>query len=376
MPVTKNAMLRYGVIDEALSKGAQNREYALNKRELLDKVNEALDQHGVEPCSMRSIEKDLLDMQKEYGVKVDYTAINRVRHYFYEDPHMSINKEGLDPSLRTEVERVLDLLEARSTSSGMGFVEEFVPIVRNALGLREGRPGGTRDIILTDHEYYSGRTWIDKLANAIRLGQVLDVAYQPFNEPEPIVWRTHPHTLKQFNGRWFCVVYQPHYQPNTEFEDETHKWRRVLALDRIKGIKLVSEKELAKELPLDREYRPDREWDGQWSDYFSEVIGPTVPRGKTKEEVVIRFSERRAPYVWTKPMHDSQRPDAERPLPEAVNGKMEFRYSLIPNNEFYAALLAFGPDAEVVSPEWVRETVAEKVAEMGRTYAANSQPRK
>ena len=49
MPVTKNAMLRYGVIDEALSKGAQNREYALNKRELLDKVNEALDQHGVEP---------------------------------------------------------------------------------------------------------------------------------------------------------------------------------------------------------------------------------------------------------------------------------------------------------------------------------------
>lgn len=369
-------MLRYGVIDAALSKGAQNHKTAFTKEQLLIKVNAALHDHGVPHCSMRSIEKDMLDMQREFGVSIKYRAENRVRHYFYEDPHMSINKEGLDPSLRTEVERVLDLLEARATSPGMGFAEEFVPIVRNAFGLREGRPGGTRDIILTDHEYYSGRKWIEKLANAIRLGQVLDVAYQPFNEPEPIVWRTHPHTLKQFNGRWFCVVYQPHYEPNPDFEDETYKWRRVLALDRIKGIEPVSEKALAKELPLDREYRPDREWDGQWSDYFSDVLGATVPRGKSIEEVVIHFVERRAPYVWTKPLHGSQRPGPDQPLPEVIDGKMEFRYRLVPNNEFYAALLAFGPDAEVVSPEWVREAVAEKVAEMSRAYASNFVPRK
>ena len=376
MPVTKNAMLRYGVIDQALSAGAQNESFAMTKRQLLEKVNAALEDRGIKPCAMRSIEKDLLDMQKEFGVSIDYKAVSKVRHYFYADPHMSINKEGLDPTLRTEVERVLDLIEARSATPGMGFAEEFVPIVRNALGLREGRLGGTRGVILTDHEYYAGRKWIEPLANAIRLGKVLDVKYQSFKETEPKVWRTHPHCLKQFNGRWFCVVYQPHYEPHPEFEDETAKWRRVVALDRIHGIAEVTDELLKKEMPLNREYRPDREWDGQWSDYFSEVIGPSVPRGKTKDEVVIRFSEGRAPYVWTKPLHDSQRPGPDQPLPEVKDGKMEFRYRLIPNNEFYAALLSFGPDAEVLSPMEVRNAMFEKTTLLSGLYRQHLEPRK
>lgn len=368
MPVTKNALLRYGILDEALSNGARNRDFALTKRELLEKVNAALVSHEVSPCSMRSIEKDLFDMQNEYGVSIEYFAVNRIRHYHYRDPYMSINKSGLDPSVRAEVERVLDLLESKSITPGMGIADEFVPIVRSTLGLREGRPGGTRNVILSDNEYYAGRRWIESLADAIRLGRVLDVQYQSFKDAMPMVWRVHPHALKQFNGRWFCVVYQPHYVPNPEFEGEDSKWRRVLALDRIRSIRRVSQEQLEKEAPLDREYRPDREWDGQWDDYFSEVIGPTVPRDRLPEEVVIRFAQERAPYVWTKPIHGSQKPRPDQPLPEPHKGAIEFRYRLIPNPEFYSAVLAFGPDAEVVKPASIRQELQNRIENMVRLY--------
>lgn len=42
--------------------------------------------------------------------------------------------------------------------------------------------------------------------------------------------------------------------------------------------------------------------------------------------------------------------------------------TLRPNNEFYARVLEYGPDVEILSPDNVREQIKEKVQKMYQKY--------
>ena len=65
MPANKNALIRYRFLDELLS----SRVSYYTREELWNKVNERL----VSPVSKRCIEKDLVDIQDEWGI--DYEEI-------------------------------------------------------------------------------------------------------------------------------------------------------------------------------------------------------------------------------------------------------------------------------------------------------------
>ena len=65
MPTNKNALIRYRFLDELLS----SRVSYYTREELWNKVNERL----VSPVSKRCIEKDLVDIQDEWGI--DYEEI-------------------------------------------------------------------------------------------------------------------------------------------------------------------------------------------------------------------------------------------------------------------------------------------------------------
>ena len=371
MSISKSAHRRLGLIDAALREGARDFDNAPSKDDLLNRIDEEL---GIS-ITKSQLEKDLKRIKMDFDVDWTYETRNRVRHYRYRDVAMTINGSDLTPDQLERIEGALDLIAARSTAPGMEFVEEVVPLIRENLNLMGGRKGA-ESIILTDHEFYAGRRHIERLAQAIRKREVLDIDYRPFHTKGG-VQRTHPHVLKQFNGRWFLVGYVPWYKPNKAWgEDHTYKWRRVMSLDRIHGIESVSSAELKKESEADRKYRPDFQWDGKWEEYFEDVMGATVPREAALEKVVVRFDAKRAPYVHTKPLHGTQKPASPRPLPDTVDGKVEFSFELKPNREFYAALLAFGPDAEVVSPEGVRAVMAEKVSEMTLAYAEIADSRK
>ena len=362
MPISKNARRRFGVIDAALRSGAVDYDRAPSKDQLLNQIHE----EGI-AITKSQLEKDLKRIKEDYDVDWTYETRMRVRYYRYRDADMTINSSDLTPVQLDRIEGALDLIAARANAPGMEFVNEVIPLLRENLNLMGGRKGA-ESIILSDHEFYSGRKHIERLSKAIRQREVLDIDYRPFHK-EGGVQRTHPHVLKQFNGRWFLVGYVPGYEPNKEWgEDHTYKWRRVMSLDRIHGIETVSRKDLQKEHEADRQYREDFQWNKNWGEYFGDVMGPTVPRKADLEKVVIRFKKARAPYVHTKPLHESQIPAVPKPMPEAVEGKIEFSFELKPNREFYNAILAFGPDAEVVSPAAVRREVAERVQQLNATY--------
>jgi predicted DNA-binding transcriptional regulator YafY len=376
MPVTKNALLRYGVIDSELCRAARMREYRVFKTDLLEKVNDALADRDFGLISQRTLEKDLQDMQKNYDVEIISECLNRRRFYMYPDTGMSISDGALKGEQKGLVEEVFNLIDKFRGAPGFESLDELIPQLESALELRPSRNKQRfSPVILGDQVHYSGARWIKQLSGAAREEKVLDIQYRPYGWDAYAV-RLHPHVLKPFNGRWFCVGYDARYVPNPERgEDVQHKYRRVLALDRIESAQTVDQHLLQKEeIAQDRTYRQDLGGIAQdWMDYFGDVVGVSVPRSQKPVEIQIWFQEKRAPYVITKPLHESQRPTAPlQSFGDLIDGGYIFTYSLIPNNEFYAALLSFGPDAQVRSPVHVRNSIAEKLQQAASNYSKST----
>lgn len=63
MPANKNALVRYRYLDELLS----SRVKYYTRQELTDKLNE----HLAKPVGKRCVEKDLIDIQDEWGIEYE-----------------------------------------------------------------------------------------------------------------------------------------------------------------------------------------------------------------------------------------------------------------------------------------------------------------
>ena len=81
---------------------------------------------------------------------------------------------------------------------------------------------------------------------------------------------------------------------------------------------------------------------------------------KPVETVLLRFSPYRFPYVVTKPLHESQRcVDKEKCI---------VRIDVIPNRELEALILSYGNDVEVLSPDYLRMQIKEKIEDLAKIY--------
>ena len=100
-----------------------------------------------------------------------------------------------------------------------------------------------------------------------------------------------------------------------------------------------------------------------FSTFFNDVIGVSVPYDDNvvTEEIVLRFSEKRFPYVVSKPIHHTQKVKDE-PCTISINVK--------PNRELYQQIFSFIPDVEVIAPDWFRDEIREKIQENLRKYTS------
>lgn len=196
----------------------------------------------------------------------------------------------------------------------------------------------TEQVIAFDtNEYVDGIEYLSPLFEAIIAKQPQTIVYQPFGK-EPITRALHPYFIKQYNGRWFVFGY---------CKDGSYEGIINLALDRIQSIEKAACKFVENE-------------EVDFDEYFSDIIGVTLPREGEIEDIVLRFTPNRLPYVLSKPMHESQRHTEE-------DGDC-IRLRLIPNKEFYQKVLSFGKDVEVVAPQSVRDEIKKIITEMQQKY--------
>jgi predicted DNA-binding transcriptional regulator YafY len=336
MSTNKNALLRYKTLDRCFQN--TGRKYSFD--DLMNEVNSALidDDPKSSGINVRQLRADIQFMRSEagYSAPIESEVYNGKKHvYFYADPKFSIHNSPLNETEAKQLKNALGLFQRFSGSPGFEWVEEMNIMLKNKFG------GGDDTVISFQSNIdYEGYKWISDLFNAIVQKRALWITYTPFNSPS-FSFIFHPYYLKQYNNRWFV------YGLNQELGIYT--WN--LSLDRIEDI---NEAKIQYET-----------YDFDWEYYFSDIIGVTR-YDKQVENIELLFNHKRAKYVETLPLHESQRGNW-------TDDGYHVKLKLIPNLELEQVILSFGEDVEVLQPLFLRESVAKRIAFMQGIYNQNTQ---
>lgn len=334
MAVTKNALLRFQTLDRCLKN--TGRRYSVN--DLLNEVNQALleDNPKSNGIQKRQLRVDIAFMRSEAGYNAPIESIvgdGKKHYYFYSDPKFSINNSPLNSTEVQQFKHALTLLSRFEGSPGFEWISEMTVILRDSFGLKKENE---KVISFERNEYYEGENYITQLFNAIINKQVLRIKYTPFGkDQQDLIF--HPYYLKQYNNRWNVL--------GLNEENNIPTWN--LALDRIDSLEETNLSYIPNEI--------------NWTEHFSEIYGISKPFDKEEETVELLFSKIQAPFIKSKPIHESQ-------INKDVENGLLVKLKLIPNYELEQLILSFGESVEVLSPEHLRNKLAERLKKASNQY--------
>jgi predicted DNA-binding transcriptional regulator YafY len=330
MPTNKNAQLRYQILDRCFSD--KHRRYTID--DLLQKVNEALIDLTGREVSLRQIRDDIKYMRDRmtYDAPIEAIAYEGKKCYYtYSDPTFSIFKNELTAEELEKLRSTIEMLGRYRGFPDNAWLEEVI----SNLEYRFGVKSNPQNLVLFgQNELLKGLENLSDLIDKTISHTPLALIYHTYSGTE-IPMTLHPYFLKQYNGRWFLFGWNEQYNKVSN-----------VALDRI--VRYV-----ASPIP----FRANDQIEP--STYFEDIIGVTIPKEDVKKEaIVLRFSEKRYPYVLSKPLHHSQK--------ATENCTVEI--NVRPTKELDQQIFSYIPDVEVVSPQWYRTHIQEKIEENLKKY--------
>ncbi|MGV9013526.1 MAG: helix-turn-helix transcriptional regulator [Flavobacteriales bacterium] len=333
MATNKNAQVRYNALDRCFAHKGKRYFW----EDLLVACNAALDEisGGGKGIAKRQLMDDIKFMESDQGwsIPLDRNKEDKRVWYRYSSPDFSISKRPLNEEEAEQLNAALMTLSRFKGMPQFQWVDELSARLESGFGLRQG---AERIIEFEENPYLKGSEHITKLFQAILGGQVLQVTYQGFRQPEPVQRRIHPYYLKQYNNRWFLFGWE-----------EERAQETTLALDRIHAIEQIS-----------GEYRQNTE---DYSEYFADIVGVSIPEGEV-ETIELAIAAERWPYIKTKPLHETQSPGTPK------DGNVHVRLKVKPNYELETLLLSYGEDVWVVKPDTLRKTLQARAKAMAANY--------
>ena len=327
MSTNSNASLRYHILDMCFS----NTHHKYTIDDLLDIVNEKLGDKEGRSISIRQLRKDIQDMRDRVMYDAPITAYpleGRKCYYRYSDPDFSIFNNELSSEEIENLQTTIKMLGKYRGIPANAWIEEVV----SSLEYRFGIKANSENLIsFEQNEQLKGLEYLSTIIDATINHQPLNIDYCTF-KGNKIKMVIHPYYVKQYNGRWFLFGLDDGYDRIAN-----------VALDRIQHINNAS-----------TAFKKNDSAD--FETYFDDIIGVTIPGEDVKKEsVILRFTKERFPYVVNKPIHQSQR---------IVEGKdCDVEIKVKPNRELYQQIFSFIPDVEVISPQWLRDEIIEKIKE-------------
>ena len=327
MPVNKNAYLRYQILDQCFSN--KHRKFSFD--DLVDFVSDKLG-YNISP---RQIRDDIANLRiGPYYAPIEATRYDGKKcFYHYTDSDFSIFKNELTTEELTNLRSTIEMLGRYRGIPANAWLEEVI----SNLEYRFGVKANSENLIsFEQNDMLKGLEHLSGLIDVTINHQTIELSYKSYGKDKRQIM-VYPYYIKQYNGRWFL------------FGMNAIKNRiESYALDRIEEYD-VSDKPFVKNESVD------------FSTFFDDVIGVSVPYNKdiVTEEVVLRFSEKRFPYVVSKPIHHTQKVLDE---PYTISIKVK------PNRELSQQIFSFIPDVEVVSPEWLRNEIRDKIQENLKKY--------
>ena len=327
MSIIKNALLRYQTLDRCFKNNG--RSYLIE--DLLEEVNQTLFDENPENSGIqvRQLREDIRFMRSElgYSAPIESRVISGKKHaYFYTEPTFSINNSPLNSTEAEQLKSVLTLLNRFQGNPGFEWLTEMSVILKDTFSLKSN---SKKAISFEGNIDYTGYEFITPLFNAIVNNRVLKINYTPFGQDE-IQLTFHPYHLKQFNNRWFVFGLNANLNAPS--------WN--LALDRITNI-----------VEIQDVYVEDF---SDWDYFFSEIIGVSKPFDQNEEEIHLLFSKRQAPYIITKPIHETQKH-------YVLEDGLLVKIKVIPNFELEQLILSFGEGVKVLLPVHLIEKISDRI---------------
>jgi len=330
MAQNKNALIRYKTIDKCL----QNHYRTWTLEDLIEACSDALHEYEGRDINVgkRTIQLDIQMMRSD---KLGYNSPIEVydkKYYRYEDEDYSITDIPLTENDMNVLSETVEMLKQFKDFSLFSELGGIIQKLEDKIHTEKTNSGSI--IHLDKNEHLKGLEHLDILYQAILKKIVLEVNYQSFKARKPSLLVFHPMLLKEFNNRWFLVGKQ------SEKKDQ-----RVmnLALDRIISIDFNTDIEYISEVI-----------DGD--EYYKHTVGVTVLSPDQVKRVVLEVDKSNAPYVLTKPLHNSQ-----KLIETKANGSILVEIKVHTNFELERLILGFGESMQVIEPEALRKRIIRKI---------------
>ena len=328
MPVDKQVLLRYQVLNKCFRN--RYREYTID--DLVDECNKALRRIDKPDISKRTIQNDINILEADYGIILnEKLKRGRQRLYRYADTSYTIPLYRMYDEERNKIEDAIYVLKQFEGEPLYDWVRTILMQIEGGMFEEDASPV----VSFQSNLDLKGLGHFSKLLQAILNKRVLKLRYVPYGKAQ-ITATVYPYYLKQYNDRWYLIARVKGYDSFAHY-----------ALDRINSFEEIA--------------LPYKEAEVDFSEYFDDVIGVTVPDGDA-EDIVVKVTGKRFNYIRTKPLHFSQR------IIEEAEGYAIISIHVKVNNELESLILSFGDDMEVISPTSFRDRIAEKIQAMNQRY--------
>ena len=343
MPVNKDALKRYRIIDRILSD--PNHDYTTDH--ILVKVN-----RECESVTKRMIQKDIKALEDEFGKKMVRNAGGRgtVRYEDQSEPLFYQELTWEEEEMLREVLRSIGQFEGLENFS-------WLDVLKKKLEMKDDAKQAPFISFSKNEGLQIPKTLLGRLFDAISKKKVIKVTYTPFNQSGRYLI-VHPYQLKQFNDRWFllcCPVATNDYPFNPEFI-------LTLALDRMSDKFDFLDDEKFFECVVDLKSR------------FDEIIGVTLYQDKELEDIYFAVSPKSVDYIRTKWLHTTQiELDHESQLyfkgkyPTLSNFTF-FSIQCRENPELYAKFASYLGDIVLVEPTYMKDQLMERIIAASKQF--------
>ena len=212
---------------------------------------------------------------------------------------------------------------------GNVWLEEVISKLEYRFGVKTNREN---IVVFDQNEKLKGLEFLSAIIDAAVNREPLQLQYRTYGgkETSSII---HPYHVREYNNRWFLFGLEESSDGSPRIANRP--------LDRIVKLSLS-----------DVEFIPNTIED--FSTRFDDIVGVSTPDTPGNiEHVQLKFDEDRYPYIVSKPIHHSQTivSDEERIIQIDVR----------PNKELKSIIFSFCPQVEVLSPEWLRQEIKEKM---------------
>lgn len=334
MPVNKNALKRYLVIDEKLR---SNRRY--NLKELAEACTFVL---GT-TVESRTISADLKEMREQFAAPIPKRPDDG--RFSYTNRRFSIMTSPLKDEELLALKNVLTILNDFQDLPQFQGIQSIILNLESRANSADEKMQHKK-VLSFDRSVLHGIGFLKVFYDGIVQEQPLHVTYKPYEgdkhdaarfeeiELGEIKYRFtftfHAYFLKEFNHRWFVFGF-----------NEIRKSIDCYAIDRFTVVKPMQFKP----------YEPNQTID--YATYFDHIIGVTNTEARPVETFQMRFKTPRAFYVRSKKWKSHQSEIEE------TDDSITFEWQLKYNRELEARVLEFGQDVEVLTPQWFREKIAQ-----------------